>query len=137
MLTQTGGVLGIHLSHAYAHSSSICTLDFPASTLKGIDLALYHVFIAMGFSGRVRPVLSLRSEYEDYIGACGEDTEDSEEYDSDETRSEKETAVFSRLDKSKAEAIGEQFDAARMDGENLEYLDHREQFEVRPCSLPI
>ncbi|KAF1969278.1 hypothetical protein BU23DRAFT_591683 [Bimuria novae-zelandiae CBS 107.79] len=69
-----GGSLGIFCQHAYAHSTPEGIEAFPG-VLKGVDMAVYSVFLAIGLHISVRPVLefSLRDEYDDYYDMDDED----------------------------------------------------------------
>ncbi|KAL8413522.1 hypothetical protein RB594_004964 [Gaeumannomyces avenae] len=51
-----GGLLGVYLTHAYAHSTRAARKALP-SVLKGADMAVYAVFRAHGLDVRIRPVL--------------------------------------------------------------------------------
>ena len=51
-----GGRLGLYCSHAYAHNTSEGINDLP-SALKGVDMAVYEVFQALGSHIQLRPVL--------------------------------------------------------------------------------
>ena len=88
----------MHLSHFYAHNTDHCTLKFPLSTLKGIDLALYNIFIRMGFGGRICPVLLLDERFENIESPTGDsDTTDSDE-SSDDNEAEDTDASESESD---------------------------------------
>lgn len=56
MLIFTGGILGVHCSHAYPHASSQARELLPRG-LKGADLAVYSVFKSLGIDSHVVPVL--------------------------------------------------------------------------------
>ena len=64
-----GGLLGIWCSHAYAHSHSQSIHNLPSS-LKGVDMAMYEIFRALGLQVTVRPILDERTR--DYF----DDSED-------------------------------------------------------------
>lgn len=51
-----GGVLGFFCHHAYAHSSESGRTGLPGG-LKGVDLAVFAVFAALGMGVRVVPVV--------------------------------------------------------------------------------
>ncbi len=51
-----GGMLGIHCTHAYAHSTQSGGKALPA-VLKGSDMAVYAVFRAHGLEVYVRPMV--------------------------------------------------------------------------------
>lgn len=79
---EAGGTVGVHLSHFYAHSTDKCTLHIPTSTLKGIDLAIYYVFMKMKFGRDVRSVLLLDDipdRWEDEYSSVVEETDSSYE----------------------------------------------------------
>lgn len=50
----TGGYLGFFCAHAYAHNNTQTT-KFP-DMLKGIDMAIWETFTALGLETIVRPV---------------------------------------------------------------------------------
>ena len=56
MLIFVGGVLGFCCAHQYAHTNSISAIRIPR-VLKGMDMALYAVFRALGLRLDVLPVL--------------------------------------------------------------------------------
>jgi hypothetical protein len=64
MLIPTGGILGIHCSHAYPHASFNAQELLPKG-LKGADLAVYSVFRSLGIEAHVLPLL--RQKHDDYI----------------------------------------------------------------------
>lgn len=51
-----GGYLGAYCQHAYAHSTPEGGRSLPA-VLKGSDMSIYEVFLALGLHVAVRPVL--------------------------------------------------------------------------------
>jgi hypothetical protein len=53
---KTGGVLGFHCTHQYAHTNGTADRRLPHA-LKGIDVVLYSVFRSLGLKVHVRPVL--------------------------------------------------------------------------------
>lgn len=61
-----GGLLGIWCSHAYAHSHSPSFHNLPSS-LKGVDMAMYEIFRALGLQVTIRPILDecTRDYFED------------------------------------------------------------------------
>ncbi|OCL13928.1 hypothetical protein AOQ84DRAFT_429161 [Glonium stellatum] len=67
-----GGTLGIWCSHAYAHSSEPSVHNLPSS-LKGVDMAMYEIFRALGLQVAVRPILDTLPD-DDY--SAEEDEED-------------------------------------------------------------
>ncbi len=64
MLIPTGGILGVHCSHAYPHTSSKAQELLPKG-LKGADLAVYSVFKSLGIDARVLPVL--RQKHDEFV----------------------------------------------------------------------
>jgi hypothetical protein len=56
VLILTGGIVGVHCSHAYPHASSQAQELLPRG-LKGADLAVYSVFKSFGIDAHVLPVL--------------------------------------------------------------------------------
>lgn len=64
MLILTGGILGVHCSHAYPHASSQAQELLPRG-LKGADLAVYSVLMSLGIDAHVLPVLS--QKHDDYL----------------------------------------------------------------------
>lgn len=70
-----GGLLGIWCSHAYAHSHSSSIHNLPGS-LKGVDMAMYEIFRALGLQVTIRPILDGCTE--DYSGDSdySDDSED-------------------------------------------------------------
>ncbi|KAF2795417.1 hypothetical protein K505DRAFT_382401 [Melanomma pulvis-pyrius CBS 109.77] len=57
-----GGYLGICCQHAYAHSTPEGVKSLPA-ILKGSDMAVYSIFLALGLDISVRPILSLEDNW--------------------------------------------------------------------------
>lgn len=57
-----GGTLGIYCQHAYAHSTVEGAAALPG-ILKGSDMALYAVFLALGLAVSVHPILAHRDSY--------------------------------------------------------------------------
>lgn len=51
-----GGYLGVHMSHAYPHTSTSACLP---ATLKGSDMAAWETFRSLGCGLRLRPVVEL------------------------------------------------------------------------------
>ena len=51
-----GGVLGFFCHHAYAHSTESGRMGLPGA-LKGVDLAVFAVFMALGLDVKVVPVI--------------------------------------------------------------------------------
>ena len=67
-----GRVLGVGLSHAYAHTSS--ALKFLPTALKGSGMYLYEACRAIGLSCHLKPVMSIDpKESEDRVGGSGEE----------------------------------------------------------------
>ncbi|EJT70669.1 hypothetical protein GGTG_11692 [Gaeumannomyces tritici R3-111a-1] len=60
-----GGLLGVYLTHAYAHSTRAGRKALP-SVLKGADMAVYAVFRAHGLKVWIRPVLPRDSTVDEY-----------------------------------------------------------------------
>jgi hypothetical protein len=59
MCILVGGWLGFYTTHAYPHTSESFTID----ALKGLDLAMWHVFQALGCGVCLRPILVLEEDY--------------------------------------------------------------------------
>lgn len=72
----TGGFLGIYLQHPYAHSTDE-GIDALPGALKGTDMAIYTVFLALGLDISIRPVLKL-----DEAKIHDDDQDTGEEYSS-------------------------------------------------------
>lgn len=63
ILGPTGGTLGFHCTHAYAHSYDRFARRLPFA-LKGVDVMVYTIFRSLGLDATVRPVLEhLRNGY--------------------------------------------------------------------------
>lgn len=61
MCILAGGWLGFYAPNAYPHTSDTFTVD----ALKGLDLAMWHVFQALGCGVCLRPILLLQDQPED------------------------------------------------------------------------
>lgn len=71
----TGGFLGIYCQHAYAHSTDEGIVALPEA-LKGTDMAIYTVFLALGLDISIRGVLKVDKEmmYDDHQNTGEEDS---------------------------------------------------------------
>lgn len=58
-----GRVLGIWLTHSYAHTNA--ESNFLPSSLKGADMVFYETALALGLQCYVRPIMSFKDEDED------------------------------------------------------------------------
>ncbi|KAF2192854.1 hypothetical protein K469DRAFT_692973 [Zopfia rhizophila CBS 207.26] len=75
-----GGYLGIYCQHAYAHSTPEGSSAIP-SVLKGSDMVIYSIFLALGLQVSVHPILDHKCDYEyRYLKECHDrcETEDEE-----------------------------------------------------------
>lgn len=61
---KSGEILGFHCAHQYAHTDGIANQRLPHA-LKGIDVALFTIFRALGLTVHVRPVLEEEFSEED------------------------------------------------------------------------
>ena len=55
--TVSGGVLGFFCSHEYAHTHGVPPVRLPSS-LKGVDMALYATFRALGLEIEILPIMA-------------------------------------------------------------------------------
>ncbi|KAG6354511.1 hypothetical protein INS49_004528 [Diaporthe citri] len=73
-----GGYLGFFCAHAYAHTNTQTT-KFP-DMLKGIDMAIWETFTALGLETMVRPVIDFENNV-NYYDFDDDESEDSEPSD--------------------------------------------------------
>ncbi|KAJ5344800.1 hypothetical protein N7452_002804 [Penicillium brevicompactum] len=71
-----GGILGIHCSHAYPHTSEGFS-DLLPNALKGADLEIYSIFKQLGMRVVIRPVVDSKNEnlQRDYNRRLGQPNE--------------------------------------------------------------
>ena len=63
MLTwSSGGILGFYCHHQYAHSQQSGRKSIPGA-FKGVDLAVFSVFSALGLNVGIHPIIPNRSDY--------------------------------------------------------------------------
>ena len=77
ILRKSGGILGIFCSHGYAHTTPVGRRTLPRS-LRGVDLALFSAFRALGLEVSVKPILkNQNSDYGSFWGGIKVTQDDS------------------------------------------------------------
>ncbi|TVY33603.1 hypothetical protein LSUB1_G007087 [Lachnellula subtilissima] len=113
---RTGGTMGFYCAHMYAHNHKATEKLMPFA-LKGIDVAIFSVFLKLGLKVSVRPVLQDKNNSDDEYS-------DEDIYDSDESQH-----VLSKHERT--QNVGDAFHPIKfLEGGDMSGREEREELET-------